>query len=86
MTDRIIEIAETAAFLSLDNRRLKIDLPERDELFIPLAEIQCLILANPAVTVTGALLSGLAEAGATVVVSGKKAAEIEKKPEQLLLF
>lgn len=80
MTDRIIEIAETAAFLSLDNRRLKIDLPERDELFIPLAEIQCLILANPAVTVTGALLSGLAEAGATVVVSGKN-----RMPEAMLL-
>ena len=71
MTDRIIEIAETAAFLSLENQLLKIRLPDGQTTLVPTAEIQCLILANPAVTITGALLDALAENGAVVVISGK---------------
>ncbi|MBO5668200.1 MAG: type II CRISPR-associated endonuclease Cas1 [Lentisphaeria bacterium] len=71
MTDRIIEIAETAAFLSLENQLLKIRLPDGQTTLVPTAEIQCLILANPAITATGAVLSQLAESGAIVVVSGK---------------
>ena len=70
MTDRIIEIADTAAYLSLENRLLKIQLPDRQTTTVPVSEIQCLILANPAVKITGALLSHLADAGAIVVVSG----------------
>lgn len=70
MTDRIIEIADTAASLSLADGVLKITLPERPESRIPIAEIQCLILANPAVRISGAVLSALAERRAVVVVSG----------------
>ena len=70
MTDRIIEIADTAAFLSLENGLLKIRLPDAKDVTVPLSEIQCLILANPAVTVTGALLSALAENGVIAVISG----------------
>ena len=70
MTDRIIEIADTAAFLSLENGLLKIRLPDSKNITVPLAEIQCLILANPAVTITGALLSALAENGVIAVISG----------------
>ena len=70
MTDRIIEIAETAARLTLENRLLKIRVPDSGEVQVPVSEIQCLILANPAVTVSGALLAELAAAGAVVVVSG----------------
>lgn len=70
MTDRIIEIADTAAFLSLDNGLLKIKLPTGDITSVPVSEIQCLILANPAVTITGALLAGLASAGVITVISG----------------
>ena len=70
MTDRIIEIADTAACLSLSNQMLKIRCPDGRDVSIPTAEIQCLILANPAIVVTGALLSQLAESGAVVVVSG----------------
>ena len=36
-----------------------------------MGEVQCLILANPAITITGALLATLAEHGAIVVISGK---------------
>ena len=71
MTDRIIEIADAPASLSLDNRRLKIRLPEADATLVPVSEIQCLIIANPAVTVTGAVLAELAAAEVVVVLSGK---------------
>lgn len=72
MIERIIEIAEQSAFLSLNNHLLTIRLPNKQTVTVPVSEVQCLILANPAVTVTGALLSALAESGAVVVVSGKE--------------
>lgn len=62
MTDRIVEIADTAAHLSLENHLLKIRLPDGRSSTLPVAELQCLILANPAATVTGALLAELAAA------------------------
>jgi len=70
MTDRIIEIADTAATLSLSNGLLNIALPDRSATQVPIAEIQCLILANPAIRLSGALLSALAENRVTVVISG----------------
>ena len=70
MTDRIIEIADTAAFLSYENHLLKIRVPDGGVTTVPVSEIQCLILANPALTITGALLAELAEAGVMVVTSG----------------
>ena len=70
MTDRIIEIADTAAYLSFENNLLKAKFPDGREISVPVNEIQCLLLANPAITVTAALLSKLSEAGAIVVVSG----------------
>ena len=70
MIERIIEIAETAAFLSLENGLLKIRLPDGKSTTVPVSEIQCLILSNPALSVSGALLSALAEKGAAVVVCG----------------
>ena len=70
MTDRIIEIADTSAFLSFENHLLKIRLPDSKTVTVPVGEIQCLVLANPAVTVTGALLAELASAGVIVVLAG----------------
>lgn len=70
MIDRIIEIADTSAFLSFENHLLKIRLSGGKIVTVPVGEIQCLILANPAVTVTGALLAELASAGGIVVLSG----------------
>jgi len=69
-TDRIIEIAETSAFLSLENHLLKIRLPAGPPVTVPVKEVQCLILANPALTVTGCLLAALAAEGCMVLVSG----------------
>ena len=59
MTDRIIEIADLAASLSIENGLLKAVFPERDPVKVPVAEIQCLILANPAIRVSGAVLAGV---------------------------
>lgn len=71
MIERIIEIAEQSAFLSLNNNLLTIRLPDRQTVTVPVGEVQCLLLANPAITVTGALLAALAENNAVVVISGK---------------
>lgn len=71
MTDRIVEIADTAAHLSLENHLLKIRLPDGRSSTLPVAELQCLILANPAATVTGALLAELAAAGGVAVICGR---------------
>ena len=70
MTDRIIEISETAAGLSLENGLLKATVSGRDPVFVPVAEIQCLILANPAIRISAALLAALADSKAVVLISG----------------
>ena len=70
MTDRIIEIADTSAHLSYENNLLKMQFPNDRIITVPVSEIQCLIIANPAITITGALLSQLSEAGAIIVISG----------------
>ncbi len=71
MIEKIIEIAEQSAFLNLSNNLLNIRLPDDQTVTVPVSEIQCLLLANPAITITGALLAALAENGAVVVISGK---------------
>ena len=70
MIERIIEIAEQSAFLNLHNNLLTIRLPDKQTVSVPVGEVQCLILANPAITITGALLSALSENNAVVVISG----------------
>lgn len=70
MTDRIIEISDTAAGLTLENGLMKAAFPEREPVSVPVAEIQCLILANPAVRISGALLAALAENKAAILISG----------------
>ena len=40
MTDRIVEIADTAAHLSLENHLLKIRLPDGSSSTLPVAELQ----------------------------------------------
>lgn len=70
MTERIIEIADQGAFLSLENHLLKISLKDGRTTTVPVSEIQCLILGNPALTITGALLAELASEGVMTVVSG----------------
>lgn len=70
MTKRIIEVAERAARLWLENRLLVVRDPDGGEHRVPIGEIKCVLLGTPAVSVTGALLAALAEAGVMVVISG----------------
>ena len=76
MIERIIEIADQSAFLSLNNNLLTIRLPDRQTVTVPMGEVQCLLLANPAITVTGALLAALAENNAPVIVAAQSIATI----------
>ena len=70
MTKRIIEVAERSARLSLENRLLVLRTTDGEEHRVPLGEIECVILGVPAVSITGALLAALAEAGVAVVIAG----------------
>lgn len=67
MTDHIIDLSEGAAYLSVRNRQLVIKRGEVSASF-PLVEIAALVLAHPQVSMSQAVLSGLAEGGAVVVV------------------
>ncbi len=72
MTNRVIEIADTAARLRLENSLLVVSCPDGSRTSIPIEEIGCLMLANPAVTITGALLASLARHNCAVIVSDDK--------------
>ena len=72
MTSRILEIADTAAKLHLDNHLLVALFPDGNKVTMPVEEIGCLVLANPAVSITGALLASLAQQGCAVVVSNDR--------------
>ena len=49
------------AKLSLKNANLLVERPEKDSVSVPLADIHTIILESPAITLTSALLSALAE-------------------------
>ena len=72
MINRIIEIADTAAKLRLENSLLVVTCPDGGKTTIPIEEIGCLILANPAVSITGALLASLARHNCAIIVSDDK--------------
>jgi len=65
---RIIDLAEEPARLSVRNLCLVIKSGERPETTMPLAEVAALVVSNPCVTLTHAVLAGLAQAGGSVVV------------------
>ncbi|MBP3225040.1 MAG: type II CRISPR-associated endonuclease Cas1 [Campylobacter sp.] len=51
----------TQAKLSLKNANLLVERPEKDSVSLPLADIHTIILESPAITLTSALFSALAE-------------------------
>ncbi|HYM11380.1 MAG TPA: type II CRISPR-associated endonuclease Cas1 [Bryobacterales bacterium] len=69
MTDRIIEIAEQAAGLSVRHRQLVIRL-EEGETTAPLEDIAVLVVAHARVSYTHSVLTGLVEAGGVCVLCG----------------
>ncbi|NIM05039.1 MAG: type II CRISPR-associated endonuclease Cas1 [Armatimonadetes bacterium] len=72
MTERIIDLAEGPARLSVQNACLLIRSGERLDYTVPLGEVGVLVVSNPCVTFTHAVLSGLAQAGASMVVCDSK--------------
>lgn len=72
MIDRVIEISETSASLSVRNGLLVAALGRDREITVPLPEISILLLSNPAVNLTQPVLSGLLAAGGVAVFCDNK--------------
>jgi len=69
MTDRILDIADSPAYLHVRDGLLCIrrDKDDQTEATVPLKELAAVVLTHPQITCTRTVLSGLAEAGAVVV-------------------
>jgi CRISP-associated protein Cas1 len=72
MTDRIIDISTDAARLHVRHEQLVIEIAERPEATVPLAELACLVVSNPRVSYSHTALAGLAAAGGAMVVCDEK--------------
>jgi len=72
MTDRIIDISEAFAELRVHHQQLVIKVGEGDPVTTPLAELAALVVSNPSVTLSQAVLCGIAEAGGSVVICDRK--------------
>jgi CRISPR-associated protein Cas1 len=72
MTERIIEIAEEGARLHVRHAQLVIERQGHEPITTPLEELAALVLSHPAAQLTSTVLSGLAEAGGTVVICDRK--------------
>ena len=72
MTDRIIDIAETAAYLRIENRRLVIE-PKGgvESAAVPLEETAVLLLSQGGSTLTQAVMADLPAAGGVIVACDK---------------
>lgn len=71
MEERIIDISEDAAALSVKHAQLVIRASDV-EASVPLDEVGALVIANPAAHMTHAVLAGLCERGTPVVVCNSK--------------
>lgn len=71
MEERIIDISEEAAGLFVKHQQLVIRAGD-SEASVPLDEVGALVIANPAVHLTHAVLSGLCERGMPVIVCNSK--------------
>ena len=80
MTDRILDLSEQPARLSVQNGLLKIQLRlqgdggarEEEEQTIPLADLAAVVVSHPQVSYTQAVLAGLAMAGGIFVACDEK--------------
>lgn len=70
--DRILDISERPARLSVRNAQLVIEPDGAPEVTTPLCEIAAIVLSQPHVSVTQAVVSGLAENGGSVVFMDSK--------------
>ena len=72
MLERIIDISQGGARLSLANERLEIARDGATVASIPLAEMGALVVSHREIVLTQPVLAGLAEAGAPVIVCDAK--------------
>ena len=72
MTDRVLDISERPASLSVRNSQLSIRFERDEPVTIPLTDIAVVIVSHPQVSYTHAVLSGLALAGALFVTCDEK--------------
>jgi len=72
MTDRIIEVTETGAFLRARNGLLVFQPKEGPEFTAPLPDLAALVVAHPAAALTAALIAQLAAAGGALVVCDER--------------
>ncbi len=70
--ERIIDLAETPARLSVFNSLLEIARVNEPETTVPLGEVAVLVLAHPQVVLTQPVLAGIAGAGGMVIVCDSK--------------
>ena len=68
MTDRIVEIGETAARLYVRNSQVVIERKGFPEVTTPLEELGVLVLSHPRLVLTQAVISRIAAGGGSVVV------------------
>ena len=67
MTDRIIDISDSAVRLRVDLGRLAVEVSDRDPVFVPMREIAAIVISNQAVSMSQSVLSELAAAGGILV-------------------
>ncbi|MGH9455774.1 MAG: type II CRISPR-associated endonuclease Cas1 [Terriglobia bacterium] len=72
MTDRVIDLSDRPAHLSVRNGLLVIRLENDPEVTVPLADVAVVITSHPQISYSHAVLAGLAEAGAMFVACDGK--------------
>ncbi|MGH9467240.1 MAG: type II CRISPR-associated endonuclease Cas1, partial [Terriglobales bacterium] len=69
---RIVDVADNAISLSVRDAQLRVRLAGGGEMTTPLSELAALVISNPAVTMTQAVIAGVAEGGGATVICDRK--------------
>lgn len=80
MTDRVIDISEAAARLSVRYKQLVIEPEEGSATLVPLADLAVLIASHPRIRYTQAVLAGIAEHKGVFIACGR-----DHMPKAMLL-
>jgi CRISP-associated protein Cas1 len=72
MTNRIVDITNSAAFLKMRNGLLVIEIGGVEQEAIPLADLAAVVVSNRQAVFTQAVVTGLAQAGASLVTCDEK--------------
>ncbi|NPV00521.1 MAG: type II CRISPR-associated endonuclease Cas1 [Brevinematales bacterium] len=68
MTNRIIELSDTGAYVHLTNSLIEIRIHEGEKHTIPVEEVGVLLLSNPAITITQSAIVAIIQSGGMVVL------------------